>query len=54
MQTQQQTFEAHKMNANGTPVRIVTEYAPERVTELSYQKVSGRWVSYKRVVHAVH
>ncbi|QFT57109.1 hypothetical protein [Microbulbifer sp. THAF38] len=54
MSTQQNVFSHQQVNAHGTPVRQITVYSPERVTELSYQFVMGQWVQYKRIVHSVH
>ena len=54
MQTQQQSFEILKTNAHGASIRAVTVYTSERVIELSYQQVLGRWVQYKRIVRTVH
>lgn len=54
MLTQQSNATHETVNANGTPIRQITVYTPERVTELFYQQVDGSWFQYKRVVHAVH
>ncbi len=53
MSTQQNAIK-HQVNINGTPVRQVTVYSSERVTELFYQFVAETWIPYKRVVHVVH
>lgn len=51
---QQNVIKHQQVNARGTPVRQITVYTPERVTELFYQFVMEQWVPYKRVVHSVH
>lgn len=51
METQQAPFST---NANGTPVRQITVYTKERVTEIYMQHVEGQWVPFKRIVHTVH
>ncbi|WP_417522129.1 hypothetical protein [Marinobacter sp.] len=38
----------------GKPIRLITIYEPERVTELFYQQFGGTWVPYKRVVLTIH
>lgn len=43
-----------QVNAHGTPVRQITVYTQEYVTELFYQFVMGQWVPYKRIVRDVH
>lgn len=53
MSTQQKVLK-HQVNARGIPIRQITVYTPERVTELFYQFVMEQWVPYKRVVHPVH
>ncbi len=53
MSTQQNAIK-HQVNTSGTPVRQVTVYSSERVTELFYQFVAETWIPYKRVVHVVH
>lgn len=52
--TQENVIKHQQVNAHGTPVRQITVYTSERVTELSYQFVMEQWVLYKRVVHSVH
>ncbi len=52
--TQQNVIKHQQVNARGIPVRQITVYTPERVTELFYQFVMEQWVPYKRVVHSVH
>ena len=49
----QQDAKKHQVNTHGTPVRQVTVYSSERVTELFYQLVVDTWIPYKRVVHVV-
>jgi hypothetical protein len=49
----QQNNLIHPVNAHGTTIRTVTVYTPEKVTELSFQRVMDSWVPYKRVVHTV-
>lgn len=53
MSTQQNAIK-HQVNNHGTPVRQVTVYSSERVTELFYQLVAETWIPYKRIVHVVH
>lgn len=54
MSIQQHTAIKQQVNGHGKQVRQVTVYTPERITELSLQLHSGKWVPYKRVVHSVH
>ena len=44
----------HQINGHGTEVRLMTVYAPDRVTEIFMQQCEGKWVPYKRIVHAVN
>jgi uncharacterized protein (UPF0248 family) len=53
MSTQQYATK-HQINNHGIPVRQVTVYSSERVTELFYQLVAETWIPYKRIVHVVH
>jgi len=53
MSTQQNAIQ-HQVSNHGTPVRQVTVYSSERVTELFYQLVAETWIPYKRIVHVVH
>lgn len=54
MRTQQSNSNLGAVNAHGTPIRQITVYTPERVTELFFQQVDGSWFQFKRVVHAIH
>ena len=53
MQAQRKML-TQQVNGNGTPIRLETFTAPNRVVNHYYQKVDGVLISYKRVVHVVH
>jgi hypothetical protein len=44
----------HPINANGVPIRKLTVYTRDRITELYYQLVCDRWIAYKRIVIPLH
>jgi len=51
MQTQKNSS---SKNARVTTIQIETINDHGRVTKLSSQKVDGKWVQFKRVVHTLH